>query len=204
MKTLLMSVAFAALIAGPVAASTVDYNTSTSTLSCNGVAGCVQNTPDSISLGGLNLIYTPGAGSGVATPSNINLGNLMTSGAPGSAVDLSGLLLTLNITSSPPGSTLAIPGGTISGAISTTSSSAFVNFGSGVVTIGQFLYQVQNTSLGIQAPTVGNPLGQTTIQGEVSEAVVQQTGTPEPASWALMIAGFAGIGFSLRLRRSMA
>ena len=40
-----------------------------------------------------------------------------------------------------------------------------------------YTYQVLNTNLGLQAPTVGNPIGQTSIQGDVTSAAI-----PEPSA----------------------
>jgi len=53
-----------------------------------------------------------------------------------------------------------------------------------------------NPSLGMQAPTVGNPIGQTSIQGAVTD-----TTTPEPATFGLMA---AGLGLASLLRRRAA
>ena len=70
----------------------------------------------------------------------------------------------------------------LSGLLSTSNSSVAINFSgnsfstsfgnlpSVPITGGgrTFYYQVLNTNLGLQAPTVGNPIGQTSIQGAVS------------------------------------
>src|SRR6266700_3418174 len=92
----------ALLTATFVSASTVNYNTTGSTLSCNGVAGCVQDTTTEVTIGGLTFAYNTGSGSGVVTPSIINFGNLDSTGT-GTSVDLTGLLLTINVNSTPPG-----------------------------------------------------------------------------------------------------
>lgn len=208
MKRLLFSVLFASIMAGPALAATVNYNTTGSTLSCNGVAGCVQNTSTSVTINGLTLTYNSGSGSSVVLPSIINLGNIDSTGTAASE-DISGLLLTINVNSTPPGSSGALPFGAISGTISTNSSGSTLTFSPNNTTTafgtlpgvdiaggGQdFIYQVLNTSLGIQAPTVGNPIGQTSIQGAVSVLAA-----PEPAFWMLMITGFAAIGFAMRRR----
>ena len=190
-------------------AVTINYNTTGSTLSCNGVAGCFQNTSSSVTLGGITLTYNTGSGSGVQTPSIINLGNLVVTGT-GSNVNLTGLLLTTNVNSTPPGASGTLPNGSFAGFIGTNSSTAILTFAPsnstsifgtlpGVTISGggsAFIYQVLNTSLGIQAPTVGNPIGQTSIQGAVSAV-------PEASSLLTMLAGLCGVAVMRRRSRAV-
>lgn len=192
-------------------ATSIDYNTSGSTLSCNGVATCFQNTSTSVTIAGLTFNYNSGSGSNVVTPSIINLGNIVSTGT-GTNVNVTGLLLTLDVNSTPPGVGGTLPNGAISGSISTNNSGATILFSPnntttpfgtlpGVVLSGggqSFVYQVLNPSLGLQAPTVGNPIGQTSIQGAVVETT--PTGTPEPSTLILMSAGVGLLGFR-RIRR---
>ena len=44
----------------------------------------------------------------------------------------------------------------------------------------------------------------TTIKGETLTGGVTVVGVPEPASWALMLVGFGGLGYALRSRRKLA
>src|SRR4051794_31012761 len=67
-------------VAGTASAGTVNYNTTGSVLSCNGVPTCTQNTDTSVTVGGVTLTYNAGSGTGVATPSYINLGNIASTG----------------------------------------------------------------------------------------------------------------------------
>jgi len=200
----------AGLMASYVSASTINYNTSGSVLSCNGVAGCVQNTSTSTTIGGLTFTYNTGSGSSVLTPSIINLGNVVSTGT-GVNVNVTGLLLTLNVNSTPPGAGGTLPNGSISGSISTNNSGATIlfspnntttGFGTlpGVVIAGggqQFTFQILNPSLGLQSPTVGNPVGQTSIQGAVTDTTAV-TSAPEPMSLLMMSVGLGVVGFIRR------
>jgi hypothetical protein len=178
-------------------------------LSCNGVAGCVQNTTTSVTEGGLTFTYNTGSGSGVVTPSIINFGNIVSTGTA-TNVNVTGLLLTINVNSTPPGAGGTLPNGAISGSISTNNSGATILFSPnntntlfgtlpGVVISGggqSFTYQVLNPSLGLQAPTVGNPIGQTSIQGAVTDS--SPTGTPEPGTLVMMGASLGVVGLFRR------
>ena len=202
LKSLICFFGLVALTAAVASADIVSYNTTGSTLSCNGIAGCVQDTSTSITDGGLTLTYSPGSGSDVVTPSIINLGNI-TSGGTGADVTMTGLLLTINVNSTPPGKSGSLPNGAVLGSLSTDNSGAIIEFSPnnttttfgtlpGVVIAG-YTYQVLNTTLGLQAPTIGNPIGQTSIQGAVTGADF-----PEPVT-ALPMLGLSLI-FVWRLR----
>ena len=210
MRNYLVLTGIAGLMAIGASAGTINYNTTGSTLSCNGVGGCVQNTSTSITDGGLTFTYNTGSGSGVATPSIINLGNIVTTGT-GNGVNVTGLLLTINVNSTPPGASGTLPNGAVNGTISTNNSGAMITFSPsntttsfgtlpGVVIGGSTLietYQVLNPTLGLQAPTVGNPVGQTSIQGDVVETVL-----PEPTTMLLMASGLVLVGaFRMRAGR---
>ena len=205
MNKLLISTGIAALMTVAASAGTVTYDTNGSTLLCGAASSCVQNGGTQVILGGtLTLTYNPGSGTNVVTPSIINLGNIMSSGT-GASMLTNGLVLSINVNSTPPGSNGAIPNGSISGRISTNGSTAVLSFSPsnttttfgtlpGVTIGGVATYQVLQTSLGLQAPTVGNPIGQTTIQGAVSS-------TPEPGSILLLSTGLVGL-FVARKRLS--
>lgn len=202
MKRFLLISGIAGLMATAASADTINYNTTGSDLSCNGVLGCVQNTATSVTIGGLTFTYNTGSGSGVVTPSIINLGNIVSTGT-GTDVNVTGLLLTIDINSTPPGGSGTLPNGDISGMLSTSQSSATILFSPNNTTTGfgtlpgvdisggghSEIYQVLNPSLGLQAPTVGNPIGQTSIQGAVTSAA-----TPEPTTLVLMGAGLLLVG----------
>jgi hypothetical protein len=207
LKKLILIFGLAGLMAATASADlVVNYNTTGSTLSCNGIAGCVQDTTTEVTIGGLTFNYNTGSGSGVLTPSIINLGNITTTGT-GTNVDVAGLLLTLNVNSTPPGASGTLPNGAISGDLSTNNSGATIFFSPNNTTTGfgtlpgvvisggadTVTYQVLNPELGLQAPTVGNPIGQTTIQGDV--VAVTTTTTPEPTMFLFLLgAGLTMVG----------
>lgn len=209
MRTLLLLSSFAGLMVPIASAGTINYNTTGSTLSCNGVVGCVQNTTTSITDGGLTFTYNSGSGSNVLTPSIINFGDIVTTGT-GTSV-LTGFLLTINVNSTPPGAGGVLPNGAISGTLSTNNSGAIITFGPNNTTTGfgtlpgevisggtqAFTYQILNPTLGLQAPTVGNPVGETSIQGAVTD-----TSAPEPATLIPMAAGLCAIGLFRRRRNA--
>jgi hypothetical protein len=210
MRALLLLSTLAGLMVTVASAGTINYNTTGSTLSCNGVVGCTQNTTTSITDGGLTFMYNTGSGSNVLTPSIINFGNIVSTGT-GTGVDLTGFLLTINVNSTPPGASGTLPNGSISGTISTNNSGAIITFGPNNTTTGfgtlpgevisggsgAFTYQILNPTLGLQAPTVGNPIGQTSIQGAVTD-----TSAPEPATLIPMAAGLCAIGLFRRRRNA--
>jgi len=172
----------AALVWVAASAGTIDYNTTGSVLSCNGVGGCTQNTTTSITIGGITMTYNSASGSGVVTPSILNYGNLVLTGT-GSNVNFTGVLLSINVNSTPPGAAGVLPSAFVSGSVSTNSSSLSITSSPNNTTTGfgtlpgatitgggqSFTYQVFNPTLHLQCPTVGNPVGQTSIQGAVTQ-----------------------------------
>lgn len=126
-QTLLLNLTLAGLLVTCASVATVSYNTTGSTLSCNGIGGCVQNTSTAVTIGGLTLSYNAGSGSNVLTPSFINLGNIVSSGS-GTNVTLTGLQLTINVNSTPPGSSGSLPNGSVTGMMSTNNSGTVISF----------------------------------------------------------------------------
>jgi hypothetical protein len=180
-------------IAATAHAGTVSYDTTGSTLSCSSYFDpahplCTQNTPTSVTVGGMTFTYYPGSGSNVSTPSIIDLGKIVGTGA-GSIAEFdapSTILLTIKVNSTPPGASTALPPWNVQGGIYTDSSTAsLVNLWTGstltTTTFGKlpgaivsggtqsFTYQILNTTQALVAPAAGNPMGQTLIQGAVSE-----------------------------------
>jgi hypothetical protein len=189
--------------AAPASAAFVSFNTTGSTLSCGTFSGatCTGSGTNVLNIGGgagvaggLTLSFDP-SGAIVDAPSNITLGAIDSTGLLSSNYDLSGILLNILVNSTPPGGNGSLPLGTITGSLSGFSADAKITFASGGVTIGGFNYSVTNSPLNISPPS--SNLGVTTIQGAV--ALV-----PEPATWGMMLLGFAGIGVSMRRRRNPA
>src|SRR3974377_2240828 len=92
-------------------AGSIDYNTTGSTLSCNGLAGCVHNSPTSLSDGGLTLTYNSATGSGTLTPRKMSV------------------LIVLRERDLPPrGAGEALPNGVLSGLATSDTSGATILF----------------------------------------------------------------------------
>jgi uncharacterized repeat protein (TIGR01451 family) len=159
------------LAATTALADTVDFDTTGSTLSCNGVTGCVQDTAAAVTIGGLTITYSAVSSTGVTVNnlSTIGLGSIAASGTvgPGPGTGVSGLQLALNIHSTPPGLSGTMPA-TLSGNISTASSSATIAFPPanssilplcmcfGIQLSGgghDYLYQIQSSSWDLLAPS---------------------------------------------------
>ena len=221
-KTLLAAVAMVSTALAQTVVTAITYDTTGSTLSCSGVSGCIQNSTTSISIGGLTLVYSPVPVTPVTTvtsPSQINFGNVVWTGS-GAGSTVSGISLAIKINSTPPSQSGTLQSGLLMGSISMNSSTATLSFSPnnttttfgtlpGVV-IGTLTYQVQNTTLGLVAPTSGNPAGQTTIQGAISGSVTVVTPpnpptTPIPPTLYLSLLGIGAAGlYELKRRRSQA
>ena len=171
------------LAATTVQAATVDFDTTGSTLSCNGVADCVQNTATAVTIGGLSITYTAVSSTGVSVNNfaSIGLGSIAASGTGGTGpgTSISGLQLALNIHSTPPGLSGTMPA-TLSGSIANASSSATIAFPPansktlanyfGIQLSGgghDYLYQIQSSSWNLLAPSNGS----TSFTGYVWEDV---------------------------------
>ncbi len=193
-KLLLTAIGAAAFAAASPAMAGVTFNTSMSTLSCNSVANCNQVDDQTVSFDGLTLQYIAGSGINIQPTSFINLGELDSTGT--GTFDLTGLLLSITIDQTVPGGTGTLPGGDITGILTGNSSGATITWLSGGVTINGYQYTVTNNPLAIVSPSscTGAGCGVTSIQGQVAAV-------PEPAAWALMLLGFAGVGFAMRRQR---
>jgi len=146
----------------------------------------------------MTLAYNPNLSMTIDPTSNINLGSLQATGT--GPFDLTGLLLTIAINQTVPGGSGSLPAGTLSGIITMTQSGASISWLNPQVTINGYVYSVTNNPLSIVPPNscilqdVPGTCGITTIQGQVAAV-------PEPATWGMMLLGFAGIGFAMRRRR---
>jgi hypothetical protein len=193
-KFLLIS-GIACLMAVGASAGTITYNT-TGSIACNGVVGCstitngVSITQNSATV---TLVYDPNVGTTITSPSNINYGAIDSSATSATAVDLTGLLVTLNVNQTVPSVNNGTFGsGSVSGTLTGTSSGASITWLSPTsIFIGPETYTVFTPTV-IVAPT--SNAGVTTIQGAVAD-----TAAPEPTTIVLTGAGLCLLG-SLRRR----
>jgi hypothetical protein len=193
LKILAGSAAAVVACAATPAAASVTFNTTGSTLSCNGVANCTGGGT-SVAFNGLTLTYFANLSTTIDPTSNIDLGGLQALGT--GPFNLSGLLFTIMINQTVPGGSGSLPAGTLSGIISQTGSTASISWLNPSVTINGYVYSVTNNPLSLVPPNscIQGLCGFTTIQGQVAAV-------PEPATWALMLLGFGGIGMAMRRRR---
>ena len=228
MKTIIL----ATLIASAASAGTISYNTLGSTLLCGGAVGCVQNGGSTVTLadanGQITLTYATATALNVVFPSFIGLGHvdITVTGTPGTFA-LSGILLTINVNSQPPGAGGTLPNGYLSGSISASSSTGVINFspsntsstlcpacpgvviGSGVNAV---VYQVATTSISLPSPIGGiGPLNErataiaaaTTVSSSTIGGVVTTPGAaaPEPGTWFLLSTALISLGLARKRRQ---
>ena len=175
---MLLVAALMCALSSTASAVSISYTTS-------GVFG--SNSLSTQTFGGVTIAFTP-AGGVADTPSAIDLGTFtVTGGLPPSGTITDTFTLTVNHLAPPPAGSQDFGLGTVSGTITVTSSSAFVQFTSPLsltfATTPPVTYSITSADGGspgrvnLKAPSVG---GTTTIQGEV-------TAVPLPAAaWAGM------------------
>jgi hypothetical protein len=213
-KKSLILISMVMLIALVASAANVTYNTTGSTLSCNGVAGCTNPTTTSVTVGGITITYNSATevAPGVATPSITSLGTLVSSGT-GTNVAFSGIVLTIDVTDTSLGKSGTLPTGLFSGVISTNSSELLVLFSPNNTTsifgtlpgvaltsgLTTDTFQVLNATEGVEDPS--DPLaspGSTSLQGDVTESIA--SATPEPITLGTLGFGLIGLGLLKRKR----
>jgi hypothetical protein len=208
MKKILIPLCLAGAFCSTAGAGSVTYNTNGSTLSCNGVAGCVQDSTTSVTIGGVTLDYNPDAGSTInpvgtsaGNASVVGYGNFQTTALDGAAGgSFVGVQFTLAVNdSSPIGSGSFLPetiGGFGSGVIAPGQSLAFISFATaGTATVGTganaFTYSVDPGQIFLDAP--GN--GLSTVSGSV---YASPTAVPPPASAWLLISALGCLAWMMR------
>lgn len=195
MRKLLLISCLGCLIGVGASASTVTYTT-TGSIFCNGVSGCstitngVSVTQNSATV---TLVYDPNTGSTVSTPTNINYGAIDASASSSTAVDLTGLLLSLDVLQTvPTSSSGSFVNASVTGTLAGTSANANISWTTNEIFIGPETYEVFSPAV-IVAPTSNS--GVATLEGNVSDTV---TTTPEPSAVLLAGAGLALLGLLRR------
>jgi hypothetical protein len=192
MKKLLLALGAGVLMSVAASATTVTYNTSSSTL-CVGSGACGVSSQ---TIGGSVLVaFTPLSTSTVdANPTTFgSFGSVDISCVGGGTAcgsqSLAGLVLNITITQSVPSSgQSSIPGGTITGSISGTASSAVISWSNGSsTTIGNIRYAVANNPLALVPVTTNN--GITSVQAIITDQTI-----PEPSTYMLISGSLLGLG----------
>lgn len=191
MKKLLLVLGAGVLMSVAASATTVTYNTTSSQL-CVGAGSCGVSQQ---TIGNVNIAFTPLSSSTVdANPTTFgSFGSVDIScvggGSACTSQSLAGLVLTITISQSVPSSgTGSIPGGTITGSISGSASSAVINWSNGTsVQIGNIRYSVANNPLALVPVTTNN--GVTSVQ-----AIITDTTVPEPSTYMLISGSLVGLG----------
>ena len=213
MKRIFLTIGVAGLMVSAASAATVTFNTTGSTLGCNGVSGCGQVNSTTVLVGGITLMYIPTSVAGLTTDSYTNLGQIISTGS-GTAISVSGITLTILVSTTVPAGIgpRTLPNGVIAGTLSTLNSQSTIMFSPinnsttttldgtkpGIVVSGggvTLTYQVSNPNVFLTPPGAGGT-GTTTIQGSVTDST--PASVPEPTPLVLMGAGLGLIGLLRR------
>lgn len=203
--------AVAAALAGPATAATVTFNTNTAGTGFGGVSLTLNNSSGTAA----TLTYVAAPTTTTGTPSNVNFGNFTlacagcSTQALGIGATFSAFTFDLVLQDVNEGGLGKFVGSSAGGTIFSDVSSIILNWsptsiGPGTIGASSGTFGVSTFSLnaftGIVAPNSGAILGQTTVEGVVTEGSVATI--PVPGSALLTASGLALFGMLRRKRRS--
>jgi hypothetical protein len=199
------------MASGAGATTIITYTTNLSTTEF--VGGINSDTLHSTGGQAATIVFTPNGSSGSGVPSNIDLGDFQltcTSCTSAQTTTFSAFTFDLVIDDTTNNATGEFIGTSSGGDISSDSSAVQVNWtspsplylGPGANNAltgnwGTTVYDIVSPITLIVAPNSGSPLGDTTVQGQVSSSLV----SPEPATFVLIGGGMFGLGL-IRRRKS--
>ena len=180
-------------LATAIGAAAVNASAATITYSTLGRfnGGAFSSSP-TLTVGGASMTFNA-LGSTSVDPGNLSFGTFDSNAIGSGGTIPVGTTFDLQIVQTTPMSGTGVLSATLSGMISTTSSSVRLIFGTTSLSIGGVAYNLDQPLSGIAIVSPSSNAGLTTIQGSASEV-------PEPSSAALVAGPLLGLGILGRRR----